>query len=126
MGPSLMAAKGQGSSEVGTNYTRALELCRLAGDTTALFEALSGLWVFRLLRAELRDADMLAHQLLESLCDSKDDSYVAYANFAAGDTAFWRGQLETAHECLALAIDACKPETRPSPVFVDDPAMISR
>ena len=126
IGPSLMAVKGQGSSEVGANYTRALELCRLAGDTTALFEALSGLWVFRLLRAELRDADTLAQQLLTSVRDSKDDSHVAYANFAAGDTAFWCGKLETASECLARAIDACKPETRPSPVFVDDPAMISR
>ncbi len=126
IGPSLMAVKGQGSSEVGANYTRALELCRLAGDTTALFEALSGLWVFRLLRAELRDADTLAQQLLASVRDSKDDSHVAYANFAAGDTAFWCGELKTASECLALAIDACKPETRPSPVFVDDPAMISR
>jgi hypothetical protein len=87
IGPSLMAVKGQGSSEVGANYTRALELCRLAGDTSALFEALSGLWVFRLLRAELRDADALAQQLLASVSESEDDSRLAYANFAAGDTA---------------------------------------
>jgi class 3 adenylate cyclase/tetratricopeptide (TPR) repeat protein len=126
IGPSLMAVKGQGSSEVGANYTRALELCRLAGDTSALFEALSGLWVFRLLRAELRDADALAQQLLASVSESEDDSRLAYANFAAGDTAFWRGQLVTASEHLALAIGASKSGTRPSPVFVDDPAMISR
>ena len=126
IGPSLMAVKGQGASEIGANYTRALELCQLAGDTSALFEALSGLWVFHLLRAELRDAEALAERLLTSVGESKDDTRLAYANFAAGDTAFWCGRIETASERLALAIDACKPGTPPSRVFVDDPAMISR
>jgi predicted ATPase len=79
-----------------------------------------------LLRAELREADALAQQLLASALESKDDSRFAYANFAAGDTAFWCGQLHTASERLALAIAACKPGKRPSRVFVDDPAMISR
>jgi class 3 adenylate cyclase/tetratricopeptide (TPR) repeat protein len=126
IGPSLMAVKGQGSSETYTNYTRALELCQLTGDTSELFEALSGLWVFHLLRAELREANALAEQLLASTRESKDDSRIAYANFAAGDTAFWCGQLDTAAERLALAVAACKPGKRPSRVFVDDPAMISR
>jgi adenylate cyclase len=121
-----MAVKGQGSSETYANYARALELCQLTGDTSDLFEALSGLWVFHLLRAELREADALAQQLLASARESKDDSRLAYANFAAGDTAFWCGQLDTASERLALAIAACKPGKRPSRVFVDDPAMISR
>ena len=126
IGPSLMAVKGQGSSETYANYARALELCQLTGDTSDLFEALSGLWVFHLLRAELREADALAQKLLESVRESKDDSRLAYANFAAGDTAFWCGHLDTASERLALAIAACKPGKRPSRVFVDDPAMISR
>jgi class 3 adenylate cyclase/predicted ATPase len=126
IGPSLMAVKGQGSSETYANYARTLELCQLTRDTSDLFEALSGLWVFHLLRAELREADALAQQLLASARESKDDSHVAYANFAAGDTAFWCGRLDTASERLALAIAACKPGKRPSRVFVDDPAMISR
>ncbi len=126
IGPSLMAVTGQGSSETYANYARALELCQLTGDTSELFEALSGLWVFHLLRAELREADALAQQLLASVRESKDDSRLAYANFAAGDTAFWCGQFDTASERLALAIAACKPGKRPSRVFVDDPAMISR
>ena len=104
-----MAVKGQGSSETYANYARALELCQLTGDTSALFEALSGLWVFHLLRAELREADALAQQLLASARESKDDSHLAYANFAAGDTAFWCGQFDSASERLALAIAACKP-----------------
>ncbi len=126
IGPSLMAVTGQGSSETYANYARAVELCHLTGDTSELFEALSGLWVFHLLRAELREADALAQQLLASARESKDDSHLAYANFAAGDTAFWCGQFDSASERLALAIAACKPGKRPSRVFVDDPAMISR
>jgi predicted ATPase len=126
IGPSLMAVKGLGSSETAANYTRALELCRLAVDTSALFEALSGLWTFHLVRAEHREADALAQQLLASAHESKDDSHLAFANFAAGNTAFWRGQLETAAERLARSIAACKPGQRLNQVFVDDPAVYSR
>jgi predicted ATPase len=126
IGPSLMAVKGLGSSETAANYTRALELCRLAGDTSALFEALSGLWTFHLVRAEHREADALAQQLLASARESRDDSHLAFANFAAGNTAFWRGQLETAAERLARSIAACKPGQSLNQVFVDDPAVYSR
>ena len=126
IGPSLMAVKGLGSSETAANYTRALELCQLAGDTSALFEALSGLWTFHLVRAEHREADALVQQLLASAGESKDDSHLAFANFAAGNTAFWCGQLETAAERLARSIAACKPGQRLYQVFVDDPAVYSR
>jgi predicted ATPase len=126
IGPSLMAVKGLGSSETAANYTRALELCELAGDTSALFEALSGLWTFHLVRAEHREADALVQQLLASARESKDDSHLAFANFAAGTTAFWCGQLETAAERLARSMAACKPGQRLYQVFVDDPAVYSR
>jgi class 3 adenylate cyclase/predicted ATPase len=126
IGPSLMAIKGLGSSETAVNYTRALELCQLVGDNSALFEALSGLWTFHLVRAELREADALVQQLLSSARESKDDSHLAFANFAAGNTAFWCGRLETAAVCLAQSIAACKPEQRSYQVFVDDPAVYSR
>ena len=62
-GPSLMAIKGLGSSETAANYTRARELCQLAGDTAALFAALSGLWTFHLVRAEHPEANALVQQL---------------------------------------------------------------
>jgi class 3 adenylate cyclase/predicted ATPase len=126
IGPSLMAVKGLGSSETAVNYTRALELCHLAGDSSAAFEALSGLWTFHLVRAELREADALVQQLLASAHESKDDSHLAFANFAAGNIAFWCGRLETAAERLAQSIAACKPGQRSYQVFVDDPAVYSR
>ena len=126
IGPSLMALKGLGSAETAANYTRAVELCQLAGDTSALFEALSGLWTFHLVRAELRQADALVEQLLASARESKDDAHLAFANFAAGNTAFWCGRLETAAERLAQSIAACKPGQRSYQVFVDDPAVYSR
>lgn len=126
IGPALMATKGQGSSEAEANYARALELCQQTGDTSELFEALSGLWVVRLLRGELREADALAQRLITFVGESKDKGNLAYANFAAGDTAFWRGDLRTASEHLGLTMSACQPGIQPSRVFVDDPAMISR
>jgi class 3 adenylate cyclase/predicted ATPase len=126
IGPSLMAIKGLGSSETAANYTRARELCQLTGDTSALFAALSGLWTFHLVRAEHREADALVQQLLASADKSKDDSHLAFANFAAGNTAFWRGQLEDASERLARSISACKPGQSSYHVFVDDPAVYAR
>jgi predicted ATPase len=126
IGPSLMAVKSLGSSETVANYTRARELCQLAGDTSALFEALSGLWTFHLVRAEHREADALVQQLLASARESKDDSHLAFANFAAGNTAFWRGELEAASERLARSIATCKPGQHLYQVFVDDPAVYSR
>ena len=78
------------------------------------------------MRAEHREADSLVQQLLASARESKDDSHLAFANFAAGNTAFWRGELEAASERLARSIAACKPGQRLYQVFVDDPAVYSR
>jgi len=119
-----MAVKGQGSSETGANYTRALELCRQTVDTPLLFEALSGLWIFHLVRAEYPEAAGLAQQLLASATERKHDSHLIFANFAIGNTAFWCGQLEAASEHLERAIAGCQPGE--SQVFVDDPAVYSR
>ena len=126
IGPSLMAMKGLGSSETGANYTRALELARVTEDISALFEAFSGLWTFHLVRAEHRQAEALTKQLLASAGESKDDSHSAFAHFAAGNTAFWRGQLEIARECLSRSIAACKPGHHFHQMFVDDPTVYSR
>jgi class 3 adenylate cyclase/predicted ATPase len=126
IGPSLMAVKGLGSPETSANYTRALELCQRAGDTSALFAALSGLWTFHLVRAEHREADALVQQLLALADKSGDDPHLAFANFAAGNTAFWRGHFEDAYQRLARSIAACDPGQRLYQVFVDDPVVYAR
>jgi DNA-binding winged helix-turn-helix (wHTH) protein/tetratricopeptide (TPR) repeat protein len=126
IGPSLMAIQGLASSETAANYTRALELSQLTADTGALFEALSGLWTFHLVRAEHREAQALVQQLLGSARESNDDSHSAFAHFAAGNAAFWRGELEIAAKCLSRSIAACEPGHRFHQVFVDDPIVYSR
>ncbi|PWT82119.1 MAG: hypothetical protein C5B58_08780 [Acidobacteria bacterium] len=126
IGPSLMAMKGLGSSETAANYTCALELAQLTADSRALFEALSGLWTFHLVRAEHREAEVLAQQLLGSAGESKDDSHSAFAHFAAGNSAFWRGELENAAESLSRSIAACETGHHFPQVFVDDPTVYSR
>ncbi|MGB6564945.1 MAG: hypothetical protein WBE69_20260 [Candidatus Binataceae bacterium] len=121
-----MAIQGLASSETAANYTRALELSQLTADTGALFEALSGLWTFHLVRAEHREAQALVQQLLGSARESNDDSHSAFAHFAAGNAAFWRGELEIAAKCLSRSIAACEPGHRFHQVFVDDPIVYSR
>ena len=48
---------------------------------------------------------MLAQQLLVSARESKDENHHAIGNIAAGDTAFWCGQFETASERMALVAE---------------------
>ena len=51
-----MATKGYAAPEVEHAYTRARELCQQVGETPQLFPVLWGLWLFYLVRGELRDS----------------------------------------------------------------------
>src|SRR5262249_13964392 len=63
-GPPLMATHGWAAPEVGAIYTRARALCQQMGEPPQLFPVLYGLWIFHYTRAELRQAQELAEQLL--------------------------------------------------------------
>src|ERR671930_1680686 len=52
LGPALMTTRGYAAPEVAAAYNRARELCQQAGDTSALFPVLWGMWVPYLGRAE--------------------------------------------------------------------------
>jgi predicted ATPase len=87
---------------------------------------LSGLWTFHLVRAEHSEAKSLAQQLLTSARQSGDDSHCAFAHFAAGNTAFWLGEFESAAESVSRSIAASEPGHHFHQVFVDDPTVYSR
>ena len=78
------------------------------------------------MRAEHREADALVQQLLASARESKDDSHLAFANFAAGNHCILVWATQTAAERLARSIAACKPGQRLYQVFVHDPAVYAR
>lgn len=65
LGFTLVITKGYGSPEVERIHGQAQELSRKPPQSPQLFTALFGLWVFYLVRAELRTAHKLAEQCLQ-------------------------------------------------------------
>jgi predicted ATPase len=64
LGTALMLSRGYTAPEVKQTYTRAHTLCQQVEETPALFSVQFGLWVFRLMRAELHTAHELGEQFL--------------------------------------------------------------
>ena len=63
LGPALIATKGWAAREVEQTYSRAQELCQQVGEFSQLFFALWGLWLVRLIGADLAGAQTLAEQM---------------------------------------------------------------
>ncbi|HTR09026.1 MAG TPA: adenylate/guanylate cyclase domain-containing protein [Paraburkholderia sp.] len=101
IGPALMAARGWASPEVEATYTRALELCRQAGQTPHLFRAQTGLRMFYQLRAEYKTAKEIAERLLEEAERAHNPTQVMEAHYLLGMSAFRLGELACAHAYLA-------------------------
>jgi len=96
LGPALIDTKGQASSEVLQAYARARELCQQVGETPQLFQVLRGLWLFYMLRLELRTAQELAEHLLTLAQHVGDPALLLEAHFALGGSANYRGEFTTA------------------------------
>lgn len=60
LGPSLIAARGYGSEEVGDDYRRAWSLCAAEADSAELFDAVQGLTAYFLVTEQIEEAYRLA------------------------------------------------------------------
>jgi predicted ATPase len=109
LGKPLMATKGYGAPEVERVYSRARDLCRQETETAELFPVLLGLWVFHLLRAELRVAHELGARLLRLAQDVQDPVFLLEAHFTLGGTLFWLGELRAAQAHLAQGLALYEP-----------------
>ena len=110
LGPALMATKGYAAPAVGEAYLRARELCQELKDITHLFPVLWGLWMYRMVRAEHEAASELTKQILSVAQMTGDSDLALEADFAAGLSTFYSGDLLSAREHLEKAIDAYDPE----------------
>ncbi|MBQ0818431.1 MAG: hypothetical protein KBT60_10725, partial [Methyloceanibacter sp.] len=110
LGPALMAIKGYGAPAVGKAYHRARELCQELKDITRLFPVLWGLWFFRLTRAEHEAANDLTKQILAVAQTTGDPDLALEADFAAGLSAFYCGELLSARKHLEQVVSAYDPE----------------
>ncbi len=100
LGPALMHIRGFAAPEVGALYTRARELCQQVGETPQLFPGLWGLWIFFLIRGEIRTAHELAEQLFTVAQSLQDPALLLGAHRVVGVTLFWLGELVSARAHL--------------------------
>ncbi len=93
----LTATQSYAAPEVGEVFSFAETLCR---DDKELFPVLRGLWVYRLVRAELVEADQRARRLLEIAEKSDASELLVEGHLAMGLTAIYRGEFENSHDHL--------------------------
>jgi predicted ATPase len=93
----LTATQSYAAPEVGEVFSFAETLCT---DDNELFPVLRGLWVYRLVRAELVEADQRARRLLEIAEQSGASGLLVEAHLAMGLTAVYRGEFERSRDHL--------------------------
>jgi serine/threonine protein kinase/predicted ATPase len=106
LGPAYIAVRGYAAPEVGPILQRARELCQRIGDPKQLFGIMLGMWEWRLVRGDLRQAEQLAADgmaLAESL---NDPGMLMEALFMPGATMFYRAQFAGARASCEKALAA--------------------
>jgi class 3 adenylate cyclase/tetratricopeptide (TPR) repeat protein len=106
LGPAYIAVRGYAAPEVGPILQRARELCQRIGDPKQLFGIMLGMWEWRLVRGDLRQAEQLAADgmaLAESL---NDPGMLMEALFMPGATMFYRAQFGGARASCEKALAA--------------------
>jgi tetratricopeptide (TPR) repeat protein len=96
LGPPLMVITGFRDAQVEAVYRRALELCRLIGETHHLFRVLRGLWFVYIVRQEQESAREAAQQLIILSDHQHDDTLSMEANYAMGYSLLELGELAAA------------------------------
>ncbi|HEV7803581.1 MAG TPA: AAA family ATPase, partial [Burkholderiales bacterium] len=107
-GPALVATRGYGDASVERAYTRSLALCE-ADDSTEIFVASLGLWMFHVVRANFAEALQYAGKMMEVAQAMGDTSLMVEAHFGLGCTAFFMGKPETAMEHCRAGVELDSP-----------------
>ncbi len=104
LGPAYIAVRGYAAPEVGPILVRARELCQRIGDQQQLFGIMLGMWEWRLVRGELRQAAEFAEDGMALAESQNDPGMLMEAWFMRAATMFYRGQFEDARACHECAL----------------------
>jgi class 3 adenylate cyclase/predicted ATPase len=96
IGPALIAVKGMGGAEVGSNYTRACELGETLGDTTERFAAMWGDWINKSTAGRLFEASRRSEDLVLLSRKLGDDGFVLQAHHSRWTNFFFLGDVSIA------------------------------
>jgi predicted ATPase len=118
LGNALMATRGYGAPEVGRTFDCARALCERLGETPQLFPVLRGLWMFYLVRSDLRTATQLAEQIMQLTERVQEPSLLLEAHRSAGMTLFFSGNFLAARRHLEQGIALYDPEVHREHAFL--------
>lgn len=95
------------------------------GETGQLFTVLRGLWIFHIVRAELRTARELGEQLLQLAQYAQDPALLLEAHYTLGETLYHLAEFPSAHAHLEQGIALYDPQQHRSHAFLYgvDPGM---
>jgi class 3 adenylate cyclase/tetratricopeptide (TPR) repeat protein len=110
VGPALMTVQGFAAPAVEQHYLRARVLCAQLDDAPQRVPVLWGLWMFRLVRGELRTAQAMAEECLQLTEQTNDAGLLCEAHLAVGDTVLWRGEFTRARVALEQSLALYQPQ----------------
>lgn len=100
LGPALIATHGFGADQVGETFRRAEELLPKNGNSGLFLPTLWGVWVYHLVRSRLDHALATASRMIDTGRQLKDDHTLLEGLWTAGNTLFWKGDLNAARRYL--------------------------
>ncbi len=103
LGAALVSVRGFAADEVLDCYARAERLSHQIEEKSTHFAAMWGLWVYYLVRGELKRAEGFAQTLLDLGETSGEDGMLVEGNWTLGDVKFWMGDLAKSRELLEKA-----------------------
>ena len=102
----VTATQSYAAPEAGRVFAFAETLCR---DDAELFPVIRGLWVYRLVCADLDEADRRARRLLEIASQSGASEQLVEARLAMGLTSVYKGDFNLCREHLQACLDLYDP-----------------
>ena len=118
LGSSLIAIKGQATSEVGRIYSRARELCKELGESQHLFTAIRGLYNYYSTLSEYQTCQKFAEELLRIANRQQDQSLLIAAHRSKGTISFFRGEIAEAKFHLEKVVSLYDPKHHHRQAFI--------
>jgi class 3 adenylate cyclase/tetratricopeptide (TPR) repeat protein len=124
----LIASRGYGVEEVGSNFARARELCQELGEAPELFPILYGLFLFYLVQADREATGDLIDQCFRLADRTQSRAFVLEANNGAGIRAVHGGEHQKARSLLERSFALWEPALGRANAFLfgQDPGASNR
>jgi predicted ATPase/DNA-binding SARP family transcriptional activator len=106
----VSALRGYGHPELNALYTEAFQLAAQIKDQQKMFRTMHGVWRYRVLRAELREANEVTDRLLAIAEEQQQPALLLEAWRAKGISAFHLGDLAEAETWLFRCLTLYDPE----------------